>query len=140
MRPAGSVRSLFASPLLIASAAVTLGFVSGCGGGAAQATPTPAAAAAATVSAVPSATRPQLASPSPSPSTSQGSPAAVSSPEAGEQTYEVQSGDTLLSIAEQVYGDATKWRPIYDANKDTIGSDPDKLKLGMKLKIPPKEG
>jgi nucleoid-associated protein YgaU len=53
-------------------------------------------------------------------------------------TYEVQSGDTLLTIAEQYYGDGTQWRRIYDANKDTIGSDPDKLKIGMKLKIPPK--
>jgi nucleoid-associated protein YgaU len=54
-------------------------------------------------------------------------------------TYEVQSGDTLLTIAEQYYGDTTQWRKIYDANKDVIGSDPDKLKIGMKLKIPPKQ-
>jgi len=50
----------------------------------------------------------------------------------------VQSGDTLLTIAEQFYGDGTQWRRIYDANKDVIGADPDKLKIGMKLKIPPK--
>ncbi|HET6318416.1 MAG TPA: LysM peptidoglycan-binding domain-containing protein [Chloroflexota bacterium] len=139
MRPARSVRSLFAGPL-IACATLSLGLVAGCGGTAAQPTPTTAApAGAASVAPVPSATRPQLASPSPSPASSSGSPSAVASPAAGEQEYEVQSGDTLLSIAEQFYGDATKWRPIYDANKDTIGADPDKLKLGMKLKIPPKE-
>jgi nucleoid-associated protein YgaU len=51
----------------------------------------------------------------------------------------VQSGDTLLSVAEQFYGDTAQWRRIYDANKDVIGSDPDKLKIGMKLKIPPKQ-
>jgi 5'-nucleotidase len=139
MRPARSVRSLFASPLLIACTTVSLGVLSGCGGTAAQPTPTAAAPTAAAVAPAPSATRPQLASPSPSPaSPSSPAPAAVSSPEP-EQTYEVQSGDTLLSIAEQFYGDATKWRRIYDANKDVIGNDPDKLKLEMKLKIPPKE-
>jgi len=51
----------------------------------------------------------------------------------------VQSGDTLLTIADQKYGDGAQWRRIYDANKDVIGSDPDKLKIGMQLKIPPKQ-
>jgi nucleoid-associated protein YgaU len=55
-----------------------------------------------------------------------------------EQTYEIQSGDTLLSIAEQFYGDATQWRTIYDANRDVIGNNPDALKVGTSLKIPPK--
>jgi nucleoid-associated protein YgaU len=59
--------------------------------------------------------------------------------EAAGTTYEVQSGDTLLSIARDQYGDTTQWRRIYDANKDTIGNDPDKLKLGQSLKIPPKQ-
>jgi nucleoid-associated protein YgaU len=53
--------------------------------------------------------------------------------------YEIQSGDTLGTISQKCYGDPTQWRPIYDANKDTIGSDPDKLKLGAKLTIPPKQ-
>jgi nucleoid-associated protein YgaU len=59
--------------------------------------------------------------------------------QASGETYEVQSGDTLLSIAQQYYGDPTLWRQIYDANKDTIGTDPDKLQVGMKLTIPPKQ-
>jgi nucleoid-associated protein YgaU len=81
-----------------------------------------------------------LASPvaSPSPASVAVSATSTSEPAAGE-TYEVQSGDTLLTIAEQKYGDATQWRRIYDANKDAIGSDPDKLKIGMQLKIPPKQ-
>jgi nucleoid-associated protein YgaU len=57
----------------------------------------------------------------------------------GGETYEVQSGDTLATIADKAYGDGTQWRRIYDANKDTIGPDPDKLKIGMKLTIPPKQ-
>ena len=43
-----------------------------------------------------------------------------------------------MSIAQQFYGDPTQWRRIYDANKDAIGADPDKLKVGTKLTIPPK--
>jgi nucleoid-associated protein YgaU len=58
---------------------------------------------------------------------------------AGGDSYTVQSGDTLATIAQQYYGDSTQWRRIYDANKDTIGDDPDKLKLGTKLTIPPKQ-
>ena len=70
---------------------------------------------------------------------SSGSTPAASASEASTQSYEVQSGDTLLSIAQQFYQDATEWRRIYDANKDAIGADPDKLKVGMKLTIPPKQ-
>jgi 5'-nucleotidase len=84
--------------------------------------------------------RPALASPvaSPSPSSAGSAfPSSSPSPEAG-QTYTVQSGDTLLSIAQQVYGDATLWRTIYDANRDTIGDNPDQLKIGQTLRIPPK--
>jgi nucleoid-associated protein YgaU len=67
------------------------------------------------------------------------SPGPSATAEAGSETYEVQSGDTLLTIAVQYYGDASQWRRIYDANKDTIGADPDKLQVGMKLTIPPKQ-
>jgi len=62
----------------------------------------------------------------------------ASTPEVAGESYEVQSGDTLATIAQQFYGDSGLWRRIYDANKDTIGADPDKLKIGMKLTIPPK--
>jgi nucleoid-associated protein YgaU len=122
------------------SAGLALSFGVACGGGAAAPTPT-AVPAAATVAAVPAASpqRPPLVSPIPSPAVV--APAATSVPPTAEvagQTYDVQSGDTLLSIARDQLGDATQWRRIYDANKDTIGADPDKLKLGMSLKIPPK--
>ena len=55
--------------------------------------------------------------------------------------YTVQSGDTLWSIAASrgVYGDATKWRLLYDANRDVLKS-PDRLKAGMSLRIPRAEG
>jgi nucleoid-associated protein YgaU len=138
-----SLRIPSGGALRAASAALSLGVGVACGGGGAV-TPTPTVPpAVATVAAAPAASpvRPPLASPVPSPSAvvaavpTQVPPTAV---EVAGTTYEVQSGDTLLSIARDQLGDTTQWRRIYDANKDTIGSDPDKLKLGQTLKIPPK--
>jgi nucleoid-associated protein YgaU len=101
----------------------------GCGQPAAQANPTGAVTTASTPAASP------LASPSPSPFASPGaspSPGAV-----GEGTYTVEAGDTLAIIAQKFYGDPTAWRRIYDANRSAIGDDPDKLPLGIQLRIPP---
>ncbi len=52
-------------------------------------------------------------------------------------TYVVQKGDTLWSISAkpEVYGKATRWRTIFDANRDLLGN-PDAVKAGMTLKIP----
>jgi nucleoid-associated protein YgaU len=111
-------------------------------GGSAPTAPTQTAVPSASAAAVPapSPQRPPLASPVASPSVAASSPAVTATVvEAGGDSYEVQSGDTLATIAQQFYGDGTQWRRIYDANKDAIGADPDKLKLGMMLKIPPKQ-
>jgi nucleoid-associated protein YgaU len=120
-------------------AALVFSVLSACGGGGGggagtQATP---ATTSAPASPVASPQRPALASPATvaSPAVPESSPTAASN----EQTYEIQSGDTLLSIAEQFYGDPTQWRRIYDANRDVIGNNPDALKVGTTLKIPPKE-
>jgi len=50
--------------------------------------------------------------------------------------YIVQSGDYLIKISKQVYGDSGRWREIYEANKDLIGSNPDLIQPGMELSIP----
>lgn len=52
-------------------------------------------------------------------------------------TYVVQKGDTLWTIAKkpEIYGKATYWRRLFDANRDLLSS-PDRLKAGMTLKIP----
>ena len=55
------------------------------------------------------------------------------------QTYTVHAGDTLPSIAAQLYGDANKWTLIYDANRSTIGPDPNVVQPGDQLTIPAKE-
>ncbi|CAH9018988.1 LysM peptidoglycan-binding domain-containing protein [Candidatus Nitrosacidococcus sp. I8] len=47
----------------------------------------------------------------------------------------VMPGDSLSSIARQVYGDGTKWKIIYEANRDKLKS-PNAIFAGMKLVIP----
>lgn len=49
-------------------------------------------------------------------------------------TYIVKDGDTLSGIA-TAYG--SDWQYIYNVNKSVIGANPNNLKAGMKLKIPP---
>jgi hypothetical protein len=44
-------------------------------------------------------------------------------------------GDTISTIAGTLYGDEQKWPLIYSANEDI--TNPDKIKVGQKLKIPP---
>jgi nucleoid-associated protein YgaU len=77
-------------------------------------------------------------SPSPAgvspPATTTTTPAATTT--AGGADYVVQPGDTLRSIAQNVYGDADQWPRIYDANRDRIGPDPDSLQVGMHLQLP----
>ena len=52
------------------------------------------------------------------------------------QVYTVKRKDTLYSIARAFYGgDHSKWRSIYDANRERI-NDPNQIHVGMKLIIP----
>ncbi len=51
------------------------------------------------------------------------------------RTYTVKDGDTLKSLAKKYYGKSSKWKKIYDANKNKIPAS-QKLKKGMKLTIP----
>lgn len=62
-----------------------------------------------------------------------------STPDAGPQAreYVVQPGDTLSGIASDVYGSAAMAREIYQANRDVM-TDEDSLRVGMKLRLPPK--
>ena len=51
------------------------------------------------------------------------------------RTYTVRLGDSLSKIAYKVYGDATQWRRIQNANRETMG-DSVNVKVGQLLVIP----
>jgi nucleoid-associated protein YgaU len=128
-------RRVWVVAALVLVAAAIVGIVIGTGLGLRQAGPLAAQSAAggrptiviSTASAAPAA------SVVPSPS----APIAVPSEVAATSTeYVVQPGDTLRSIAEDQYGDASQWPRIYDANRDVIGPNPDALVAGTKLVIP----
>ncbi|ADJ29388.1 LysM peptidoglycan-binding domain-containing protein [Nitrosococcus watsonii] len=55
--------------------------------------------------------------------------------EINSKSVTIQRGDSLSSLAARVYGDANKWRVIYEANQDKI-KNPDQLLVGTKLTIP----
>ena len=55
---------------------------------------------------------------------------------AGEATfYTVKSGDTLGKIAQELYGSASKYTVIFEANQPML-KDPDKIYPGQSLRIP----
>jgi hypothetical protein len=60
-------------------------------------------------------------------------PAAVTT----EKWTTVSSEGSLWQIAQREYGDGNQWQLIYNANRATIGNDPNLIYAGMKLKIPP---
>lgn len=62
---------------------------------------------------------------------------AASMPTGGRETrrHTVKEGETLSGIAQEYYGDASNWRIIYEANRNTI-SDPDLIHPGQQLHIP----
>ncbi|NOT31047.1 MAG: LysM peptidoglycan-binding domain-containing protein [Planctomycetes bacterium] len=49
--------------------------------------------------------------------------------------YEVKPGDTLSDISLAVFGTATRWKELLEANGDKLRT-PESLQVGMKLKIP----
>jgi nucleoid-associated protein YgaU len=51
------------------------------------------------------------------------------------EIYVVQPGDSLSKIAKEIYGDASRWPEIFEANKDQI-SDPNLIRVGQELVIP----
>jgi len=50
------------------------------------------------------------------------------------EDYTVQSGDTLMKIAYEHYGDLYRWKDIYNSNKDRI-SNPTNLTRGTVIKL-----
>ena len=73
--------------------------------------------------------KPESAAPSSAPSFATRTPSTTTA------VYEVQSGDTLSDISLAVFGTATRWKEIYEANRDQLKT-PEWLQVGMKLKLP----
>lgn len=51
------------------------------------------------------------------------------------RTYTVQPKDSLIAISRKIYGTPTRWREIYELNRDRMKSESD-LKIGMELRLP----
>jgi nucleoid-associated protein YgaU len=56
-------------------------------------------------------------------------------PASADRTYTVQAGDTLSHIAQAMYGKASRWHAIFEANRDQL-QDPDLIRPGQVLRIP----
>ena len=85
------------------------------------------------------AERAELAARSPAPVTA---PSPVSPPSvrppvspAAPREYQVKKGDSLTKIAQLMYADATRWKEIYTANSDKMGTS-GRLRVGQVLVIP----
>jgi len=51
------------------------------------------------------------------------------------QYHVVVKGDTLSKIAQKYYGDPSLYPQIFEANRDIL-TDPNKIQIGQKLRIP----
>ena len=95
-----------------------------------------------------SLTGPQAAGPESIPPASPTAPAASTwtaeeeqtqaAPPVAYDTYVVQKGESLWSIAAkpEMYGKAGRWRRIFDANRERLHDNPNRVRVGMSLKIP----
>jgi tetratricopeptide (TPR) repeat protein len=57
-------------------------------------------------------------------------------PNVGGRRHVVGKGDTLYSLAVKYYSNKSRWRDIYQANRDQLKTPEDPLRIGMDLKIP----
>jgi len=64
-----------------------------------------------------------------------GTASTAAAPEPESRTYTVAGGDSLSRIARKFYGDASRWRAIFEANRDQL-DNPDLIHPGQVLKIP----
>ena len=60
----------------------------------------------------------------------------LTTPSANTTIHVVRTGESLWTISKHHYGNVKGWRIIFNANREAIGSDPDRLTVGQKLTIP----
>lgn len=51
------------------------------------------------------------------------------------QTYTIRRGDTLINLARRFYNDESKWKAIWNANRNTI-KDPNRIMPGQTITLP----
>jgi hypothetical protein len=73
------------------------------------------------------------ARPAPAPTAPAARTATQSSQE--ERIYTVVAGDTLSHISGKVFGTTTRWREIFEANRDVLPNE-NSLRIGMQLRVP----
>ena len=95
--------------------------------------PTAPAAPAANPAPADPATKPAAAAAPAAPAAPKPPPAPEPAATPGGKTYTIKPGDTLWKISKEVYGDATKYPRIIEANP---GLNPDNMKVGTKIVIP----
>ncbi len=83
---------------------------------------------------IPAAQSPSVQQPIRAIPTKPTAPSASSSSTANRR-HTVVKGDTLFSLAQKYYGNRSRWRDIYAANRDQLPSE-NSLRLGMEIKIP----
>jgi tetratricopeptide (TPR) repeat protein len=105
-------------------------------GGARGAVPAPEFSAPVAVVPVPNSTpvAPPPQPPVQQPVVQQPTPP-VQQPTAGMRRHVVERGDTLMSISLRYYGNRSRWRDIYAANRDKLPTETS-LQIGMELRIP----
>lgn len=57
---------------------------------------------------------------------------------AGASTVRVGPGDTLAAIAKRTLGAASRWPELYALNREAIGADPARIRVGTVLRLPAK--
>lgn len=62
-------------------------------------------------------------------------PAVVASEVSGSKIHVVKEGESLWLISKKELGAGSRWKEIYDANRDQLSS-PEALKTGLKLRVP----
>ena len=76
------------------------------------------------------------AAPAKAPAASAASAATGGGASGGGTTYTVKKGDNLWTLAKKLYGSGADYSKIYEANKDTIGKNPNLIYPGQTFTIP----